>query len=532
MVSISSEAARKTVEALTLLHHPSLSQALKAFTSLSQLKQTHAHLIISGLTPNLFTTTRLLACAALSPSAHNLSYAAAIFQHFPKPSLFMYNTMLRALSYHPDRYYVCFEYYKRLLCNGFVPDKFTFPFVVRACWVFGDLGLGQQVHCHILKFGLGCDVFVVNHVLNMYLGFGELHYARNVFEECLGFVDVVSWTSLISGCWSLGEVELARWYFDVMPCKSVVSWNVMISGLMRIGRVSEARKVFDEMPERDVASWGAMVSGYSQCGMGGEALRVFREMVEAMVVPNLPALVSAVSACAQLRALDDGVWLHDYIVKNKFDIDVTLGTALLDMYGRCGYIERAVEVFNCMAEKNVLSWNSMIASLAMNGFGRLGLSLFWQMQLFGLKPNDFTFIALFAGCSHSGLVDEGLRLFGLMTQKYKIKPQREHYGCVVDLLGRAGMIEEALKFVQGMPVEPHPELWGSLVGACSIHEDIELGRRLGKHLINLDLQRCGRYALLSNLFASARRWDDVEMVRKLMKDRKVLKSPGNSVVES
>ncbi|XP_031265833.1 pentatricopeptide repeat-containing protein At4g18840-like [Pistacia vera] len=529
---VSSEATRKALEALTLLHHPSLTQSLKAFASLSQLKQAHAHLIIAGLTPNLFTTTRLLACAALSPSAHKLSYAAAIFQHFPKPSFFMYNTMLRAFSQHPNWYNVCFQYYKRLLFNGLFPDKFTLPFVVRACWLSCMRGLGQQLHSHVLKFGLGCDVFVVNHVLNMYLGFGELDYARKVFEESLGIVDVVSWTSLISGCWNLGEIELARWYFDVMPCKNVVSWNVMITGLARVGKVDEARKVFDEMPERDVASWSAMVSGYSQCRMGVEALRVFRDMVEAMVVPNLPALVSAVSACAQLRALDEGVCLHEYLVENKFEIDVTLGTALLDMYGKCGCIERAVKVFYSMLEKNVLSWNSMIAGLSMNGFGRVGLSLFWKMQLFGLKPNDLTFIALFGGCSHSGLVNEGLRLFDLMTQKHQIKPQREHYGCVVDLLGRAGMIEEALKFVEGMPVEPHPELWGALVGACSIHGDTELGQKLGKHLIELDPQHCGRYAILSNLFASARRWDDVEMVRKLLKDRKVLKSPGNSVVES
>ncbi|KAJ0104650.1 hypothetical protein Patl1_19317 [Pistacia atlantica] len=296
---VSSEATRKALEALTLLHHPSLTQSLKAFASLSQLKQAHAHLIIAGLTPNLFTTTRLLACAALSPSAHNLSYAAAIFQHFPNPSFFMYNTMLRAFSQHPNWYNVCFQYYKRLLFNGLFPDKFTLPFVVRACWLSCMRGLGQQLHSHVLKSGVGCDVFVVNHVLNMYLVFGELDYARKVFEESLGIVDVVSWTSLISGCWNLGEIELAKWYFDVMPCKNVVSWNVMITGLARVGRVCEARKVFDEMPERDVASWSAMVSGYSQCRMGVEALRVFRDMVEAMVVPNLPALVSAVSACAQ-----------------------------------------------------------------------------------------------------------------------------------------------------------------------------------------------------------------------------------------
>ncbi|KAL5813582.1 hypothetical protein ACOSQ3_024345 [Xanthoceras sorbifolium] len=520
--------------ALSFLHYPSLSNSLKAFASLSQLKQTHAHLIVSGHRHghhHLFTSARLLAGAALSPF-HDVVYAISIFQNVRIPSLFMYNTMFRALSRHPNRYSLCIQYYKRLLFDGFSPDKFTFPFVLRACSMSSDLFIGKQFHDHVVKFGLESDVFVVNNVLSMYSGFGEFDCARKVFEESVGFVDVVSWTTLITGCWDSGEVELARCYFDRMPCKNIVSWNAMINGYARTGRVEEARKLFDEMPERDVASWSGMISGYSQCGMCVEALMVFKDMVEvAMVVPNEPALVSAVSACAQLRASEEGVWLHEYIVENNFRIDVVLGTALVDMYGKCGCIDRAVRVFNSMTEKNVLSWNSMIAGLAMNGCGRQGLSLFWKMQQGGAAPNELTFIALFSGCSHSGLVYEGLRLFDLMTQKYCLRPQAEHYGCIVDLLGRAGLIEEALKFVERMPIEPHPELWGALVSACSIHGDVELGKQLGKRLLDLDPQRSGRYALLSNILADAQRWDDVETVRNLLKDRKVSKLPGSSVVE-
>ncbi|TXG51805.1 hypothetical protein EZV62_024329 [Acer yangbiense] len=515
---------------LALLHHPSLSKSLKAFASLSQLKQAHAHLIVSAH-HRLFISTRLLACAALSPF-HDIVYAISIFQNIHNPSLFMYNTMFRALSHHPNRYSLSIQYYKRLLVHGFIPDKFTFPFLVRACSISKDLYLGKQFHDHVVKFGLDSDVFVINNVLTMYSGFGELGCARKVFEESFGFVDVVSWTSLITGCWNSGEVELASSYFHRMPCKNVVSWNAMINGYARLGRVEEARKLFDEMPERDVASWSGMISGYAQCGMCVEALMVFKDMVEvAIVVPNEPALVSAVSACAQLRALEEGVWLHNYIVENKFFIDVVLGTVLVDMYGKCGCIERAVRVFNSMIERNVLSWNSMIAGLAMNGCGRQGLSLFWKMQQVGAAPNELTFIALFSGCSHSGLVDEGLRLFDLMTQNYCIRPQAEHYGSIVDLLGRAGLIKEALKLVESMPIEPHPELWGALVNACSIHGDVELGKKLGKRLLELDPQRSGRYALLSNILAAAQRWDDVETVRNLLTDRKVSKLPGNSVVE-
>ncbi|KAK0587902.1 hypothetical protein LWI29_030878 [Acer saccharum] len=428
---------------LALLHHPSLSKSLKAFASLSQLKQAHAHHRLRPPSPlYLHSSSRL---RRLSPF-HDIVYAISIFQNIHNPSLFMYNTMFRALSHHPNRYSLSIQYYKRLLVHGFIPDKFTFSF------------LDALQECRFVE----CD--------------------------------------------------------DQWVCT--------------YGRVEEARKLFDEMPERDVASWSGMISGYAQCGMCVEALMVFKDMVEvAIVVPNEPALVSAVSACAQLRALEEGVWLHNYIVENKFFIDVVLGTVLVDMYGKCGCIERAVRVFNSMIERNVLSWNSMIAGLAMNGCGRQGLSLFWKMQQVGAAPNELTFIALFSGCSHSGLVDEGIRLFDLMTQNYCIRPQAEHYGSIVDLLGRAGLIKEALKLVESMPIEPHPELWGALVNACSIHGDVELGKKLGKRLLELDPQHSGRYALLSNILAAAQRWDDVETVRNLLKDRKVSKLPGNSVVE-
>lgn len=373
----------------------------------------------------------------------------------------------------------------------------------------------------------------MNNLIAMYSSFRELGSARRMFDENYILIDVVSWTTLISGFSNSGQIDEARKIFELMPLKNTVSWNAMISGYARSGRLSEARTLFDEMPVRDAASWSAMVSGYSQCGMCNEALDLFKEMVIGnKVMPNEAALVSAVSACAQLRALEEGQWLHRYIKEKQLRMNVTLGTALLDMYGKCGTIIEAAQVFNLMPERNVYSWNSMIAGLAMNGCGKAALSLFWKMQLVGPPPNAITFIALLSGCSHLGLIKEGRRLFSMMTGVYGIKPQQEHYGCIVDLLGRAGLVKEALDFVEKMPMKPHPELWGALVGACRIHGEVELGQHLGKHLIDLEPQHCGRYSLLSNIFAAAARWDDAAMVRDLVKGRKVIKNPGNSVVET
>ncbi|XP_042505643.1 pentatricopeptide repeat-containing protein At5g66520-like [Macadamia integrifolia] len=249
-----------------------------------------------------------------------------------------------------------------------------------------------------------------------------------------------------------------------------------------------------------------MISGYAKCGMWNEAFELFTKMVVGLGIrPNESALKE-----------DQG-----------FELSVTLGTALVDMYCKCGSAEKALKVFNEMPVKNVLSRSSMIGGLAMNGCGKQALSLFWRMQIVGLAPNGVTFLTVLHGCSHSGLVDEGRRIFYLMTEDYEIEPQLEHYGCMVDLLGRAGLIKEALDFVDSLSVKPHAALWGALLSACRIHGNEELGEELGKHLIELEPDHSGRYTLLSNIYAAARRWDDVETVRKLFKERGVSKNPGN-----
>ncbi|PIA34165.1 hypothetical protein AQUCO_03800027v1 [Aquilegia coerulea] len=526
-MAFSSNLTRK----LALLQQSTITQALNAFSNMFELKQIHAHIIKSDFNPDLkfFLTTRLLVFAAISNSGE-LSYAKTLFNNIKYPSHFMYNTMIRGYS-QSNQPIGSIHLYVQMLQKGIFPDKFTYPFLIRSCCLCSLFLIGKQIHSHVLKFGFCLDVYVVNNLISMYSGCGELDNARNVFEECFNVVDIVSWTTLVTGYSNSGGIDVARKYFDEMPQRNTVSWNAMVAGYARGGQIVKARELFDEMPEKDVASWSVMISGYSQSGMAKEAMGLFQEMVSTGFMPNESALVSAVSACAQLRALDQGEWLHNYIKEHMFEVNVILGTALLDMYGKCGNVEKAFLVFNKMPIKNVMTWNSMIAGLFLNGCGKQALALFEQMQKMGPPPNNITFIGLLTGCSHLGMVHEGHQIFNIMTQVYKIKPQLEHYGCMVDLLGRAGLIKEALDFVEKMPVEPHPGLWGALVSACRIHGEIELGEELGKHLIKLEPQHSGRYMLLLNMFAAANRWDDVARMRNLLKEKKVLKNPGNSIIK-
>ncbi|KAJ0966846.1 hypothetical protein J5N97_023763 [Dioscorea zingiberensis] len=517
---------------LDLLLHRSLSHSLAAAAlTTSDLKPIHAIIITSGLATNPFTIARLIAYCAVSNSGDLLSYAQSLFSATPHPSHFMFNSMIRGFSQSSDSIQ-SIHFYTRMLRVSIYPDRFTFPFLIRSCSSSPSGFLGRGIHCHVLKLGFDADVYVVNNLISLYSGWKDMGAAQQVFDESPCIVDVVSWTAMITGYSNCGEMDRARWFFDWMPSRNLVSWNAMIAGYARSGSPVDARCLFDEMPERDVMSWSSLVSGFSQCGLCKEALAVFEEMLQSGVTPNEATLVSVASACAQLRDLERGHRLHRYVVDHKLGrMSMILGTALVDMYGKCGSIEDAYKVFKEMPVRNIYSWNSMITGLALNGSGKQALTLFWKMRLAGLEPNAITFIGVLSACSHAGLVDEGEWFFDMMTRVYAIRPLEEHYGCMVDLLSRAGLLHDALGFVASMPVEPHPGLWGALAGSCRIHDNVELGVEVGKRLIELEPHHGGRYVLLSNLYAAARRWDDMEMVRSLLKERRVAKIPGNSAVK-
>lgn len=428
-----------------------------------------------------------------------------------------------------------------MLRCGCIPDNFTFPFLIRSVIVVKDGDLGRQLHGQIVRFGFGFDLFVVNNLIGMYMSVKDLCCAEQVFKECgEEKVDVVSWTAMVTGCADVGDVDLAREYFDRMPCRNIVSWNAMVSGLAKSGRVDDARKVFDEMPLRDDASWSSIVSGYYQQGLYRDALDLFKkgfyEDGGENFNPNEAALVCAVSSCSNLRSMEDGVRLHKFIKDREFRMSLKLASALVDMYGKCGSVAKALRIFNSMIEKNDVSWSSMISGLAFNGLGKQALWLFWKMRIVGPIPTNTTFVAVLTACSHAGLIREGCWVFKLMSNEYNISPELEHYGCMIDLLGRAGLVREAMEILKLMMQVQHESSsvgvssFGAIVGACKSYGEFVLGREIGKRLIELEPGHAGRYVSLSNIFAAAEKWEERVMISDMLRKRYVSKIPGNSIV--
>ncbi|RZC79923.1 hypothetical protein C5167_042500 [Papaver somniferum] len=394
-----------------------------------------------------------------------------------------------------------FHYYNQILQSQiFSPDNYTFNFMVRSCTqICESPEIGFSIHSAIVKYGFELDPHVQSGLIHMYSEFGILGSCLSIYST-LFEPDLVSQTAMVSACAKSGEVHIAR-------------------------------EMFDKMPVRDSIAWTAMISGYAQSGRSREALRLFRIMLSEDVKVNEGTLVSVLSACSHLGALDQGRWVHVYMEKNNVRMTVTLGTALVDMYSKCGNMCKAVEVFEKMREKNVYTWSSFMNGLAINGFGIECIEMFDLMKKEGVQPNDVTFVSVLRGCSVAGLVEEGIKHFDSMSNFYGLEPRQEHYGCVVDLYGRAGYLEDAINFIQGMPIKPHAAAWGALLNACNIHGNLKLSELASRKLVELECKNDGAYVNLSNIYAESSEWVKVSNVRKLMKNAGVKKIPGCSVIE-
>lgn len=315
----------------------------------------------------------------------------------------------------------------------------------------------------------------------------------------------------------------------------MVSWNSILSGYLRCGELDSALRLFSEMRERNVRTWNAIITGFVRGGRAREALDLFHEMQLSggpCARPDKVTVASVIAACSSLGALDQGRWVHGYLKKHKLEFDVVVGTALIDMYGKCGCMERAIAVFDEMPKKDVLAWTAMISAYAAHGLGEEAFGLLKDMERNGLKFNHVTFGALLSACAHSGFVERGRWCFDVMKRVYSIEPQPQHYACMVDLLGRAGLFGEAERLIQSMPMEPDVYVWGALLGACRMHGNVEAGERAAAQLIGLDPLNHAYYIILSDIYARANRFEDVKKVRGFMKERGIKKTaPGCSMIE-
>ncbi|KAF6168831.1 hypothetical protein GIB67_042138 [Kingdonia uniflora] len=442
----------------------------------------------------------------------------------------------------------------------------------------GDVYVGTAVVDMYAKMGdMGCSkkVFDEMHVRNVvtwnsmlfgYLKGGNLAEAKRVFDE-IPVKDVCSWNSMISGYVRGGDVGVAGLLFREMPERDSASWNAMISGFINVGDMDSARGLFNEMPKRSHVSWITMISGYSKCGDVDSAFEVFNQMSEkekglvawnsmiacyaqnsrpkealglfnemlnpnANVQPDKMTLASAISACSQLGDLRFGLWVKSYMNRVGIELDDHLVTSLIDLYTKCGCIKEAYELFHSLRRIDVVAYTAMILGLGINGKALDAISLFEKMVIAKVRPNLVTFTGILTAYNHAGLVEEGYRCYNLMKNDYGLVPSTDHYGIMVDLLGRAGRLEEAHHLINGMPMQPHAGVWGALLLACQLHGNAELGEIAAQHCIELEPETSGYYSLLANIYASYERWDDAKRLRKFMDEKGLVKIPGCSWMDS
>ncbi|KAF9607054.1 hypothetical protein IFM89_030827 [Coptis chinensis] len=299
-----------------------------------------------------------------------------------------------------------------------------------------------------------------------------------------------------------------------------------------------SRYLFDQITEPDLATWNTILSAYAKSSTSNEdnslsieTLFLFNEMQVSLTRPNEKTLVALIGACANLGVFNQGTWAHAYILRNNLELNRFVATALIEFYAKCGCLNLAKQVFERAVRKDTLCYNAMIGGFAIHGQSRGALDVFDRMRCDGVRPDDITLLVVMYACAHAGLVKDGRRIFNTMEDEYGIEPKLEHYGCLVDLLGRAGKLEEAKEAIRDMPMEPNAVVWRSLLGASRVHGNLELGQLALKNLIELEPETSGNYVLLSNMYASVNKWDDVEKVREVMKDQGVNKAPGSSFVE-
>nr|DAD19731.1 TPA_asm: hypothetical protein HUJ06_021194 [Nelumbo nucifera] len=373
------------------------------------------------------------------------------------------------------------------------------------------------------------DLASWNLMLSGYVDVGDIMTAYRVFEQMPNW-DTGSWNLMISGFCKAGELESARDFFNRMPKRNITSWAMMIDGYAKMGDIDSARCLFDQMPERNLVSWSTMIAGYVKNGHPRQALELFEQFKEQGIKLDEAFILAIVSACSQLGTLDTAESMVSEYVPSYLS-DLRLVTSLIDMYAKCGSIEKALQVFNKAFGKDLLCYSTMITAFANHGMGQDAINLFDEMVRANIEPDGVTFLGLLSACNHGGLVKEGRMYFKQMTENFNIQPSERHYACMVDLLGRAGCLDDAYNLITSMPMEPHSVVWGSFLAACRVHNNVELAEVAASQLFKIEPENSGNYVLLSNIYAAAGRWDDVAKVRAMIRERRVRKNRASSWIE-
>ncbi|XP_022139093.1 pentatricopeptide repeat-containing protein At1g11290, chloroplastic isoform X2 [Momordica charantia] len=528
-------------------------------------KEIHGQLIANSFGANLFAMTGVVNMYA---KCRQIEDAYKMFDRMPERDLVSWNTIIAGYSQNGFARRAL-ELVLRMQDEGRRPDSITLVTVLPAAADLGSLMVGKSIHGYAIRAGFAKLVNISTALVDMYSKCASVDTARLIFDA-MDQKTVVSWNSMMDGYVQSGEPEMAMAIFEKMLEEGIEPTNVsvmqalhacadlgdlesgksvhnlvdqlklgsdisvmnsLISMYSKCKRVDVASEIFKNLHGKTHVSWNAMILGYAQNGRVSEALNCFCEMQSLGMKPDSFTMVSVIPALAELSVTRQAKWIHGLVIRTCFDKNIFVMTALVDMYAKCGAVHMARKLFNMIDDRHVITWNVMIYGYGTHGLGRAATDLFDEMQKGTVEPNDITFLCVISACSHSGLVDEGLHYFKSMEQDYGLEPSMDHYGAMVDLLGRAGRINEAWDFIENMPVSPGITVYGAMLGACKIHKNVELGEKAANRLFELKPDEGGYHVLLANIYASASKWSKVAEVRKTMEKKGLQKTPGCSLVE-
>lgn len=528
-------------------------------------KEIHGQLIVNGFSLDLFAMTGVVNMYA---KCGQIEEAYKMFDRMPERDLVSWNTIVAGFAQNGFAE-LALDLVTRMHEEGRRGDFITIVSILPAVANVGSLRIGKAVHGYAMRAGFDSIVNVSTALVDMYAKCGRVETSRLVFDG-MKSRNVVSWNSMIAAYVEGGNPEEAMRIFQKMLDQGVEPTNVtimealhacadlgdlkrgifvhklldqlklgtdvsmtnsLISMYSKCKKVDIAADIFSKLQGKTLVSWNAMILGYAQNGRVNEALNYFCKMRSKNIKPDSFTMVSVIPALAELSVIRHAKWIHALVIRSCFEKNVFVMTALIDMYAKCGAVGTARALFDMMNERHVTTWNVMIDGYGTHGLGKAAVELFNKMLEGPTKPNDITFLCAISACSHSGLVEEGIHYFTSLKKDYGIEPVMDHYGAMVDLLGRAGRLNEAWDFIQKMPIEPGITVFGAMLGACKIHKNVELGEKAANRLFELDPDEGGYHVLLANIYAAASMWDKLAKVRTIMEKKGLQKTPGCSLVE-
>ncbi|GAB2224570.1 hypothetical protein Droror1_Dr00005332 [Drosera rotundifolia] len=567
-----------------------LTALLKKPLTVNHAKQIHAQILrnhVHELEPLLI---HQLFSSACSSTPNSFYYVQRILLLLQEPDSFCWSRCIYYFAHH-GRFKGALSLYAQMQRLGLPPSTFSVSSALKACARLGYKIGGVSIHGQVHKYEILCGVHVQTSLLDFYSKMGNMESAQKVFDE-MSERNVVSWNSMLSGYLKYGDLASAKHLFDVMPTKDVISWNTMISGYARSGDMNEAHLLFVQMPEKNLASWNSVMSGYIDCGKldharrcfdtmpqknsiswaimisgyskagdvesarnlfdllqdkeqlaynsmiacyaqtgwPSKAIQLFDEMLKSKALPDKMTFSCAISACSQLGDLRLGSWIESCVQRFGIEMDDHLATALIDLYAKCGNVDKAHKLFMGLDTKDVVAYTAMILGWGLNN-PDIAIKLFHEMLYAGVCPNLITFSGILTAYNHAGFVEEGYDCFNSI-KKHGLVPSGDHYAIMVDMLGRAGRLKEAYDLVKGMTIKPHAGVWGALLLACRLHNNVELGEIAARHCCDLEQDITGYSSGLANIYASRGRWDDARSLRMTVNHNGPIKAPGYSWIDS